>query len=140
MGSFRALPAALAPLAAIANEHGVLLGWGLVLNNRTFSREEFKHQCIFSLAELFYARYEEFRMAANGNGVEHDFWTAKEAARYARIATRTLYNYCRYKPTKKSSHRVDVPPFRRIGRNKLLFPIDAFKEWLARFDVPSQER
>jgi hypothetical protein len=92
--------------------------------------------CLFS---RFACGNENF-MGLNGNGQAHEFWTAKEAAAYVRISVETLYGYCRYKPSKKSQHRVNVPPFRRIGRNKLLFPITEFKEWTRRFDMPEQER
>lgn len=81
-----------------------------------------------------------YRVGANQNGTNHEFWTAKEAAAYVRISVDTLYGYCRYKPSKKSTVRIAIPPFRRIGRNKLLFPVAEFKEWTRRFDTPQQER
>jgi len=79
-------------------------------------------------------------MGINGNGKERRFWTAKEAADYLVIHVNTLYGYCRFKPNKTTRLRVSVPPFRRIGRNVLRFPIDEFKEWANRFDQPEQER
>lgn len=74
------------------------------------------------------------------NGRKRRFWTAKEAADYLGIATSTLYEYVRFKPNESSQHRVAAPPFRRIGRNCLRFPITEFQEWANRFDVPEQER
>ena len=75
-------------------------------------------------------------MAPNGNG--RRFWTAKEAADYVGVNVRTLYQWCQFKPGGKQ--RVSIPPFRRIGRNVLRFPIAEFTEWANRFDVPAQER
>lgn len=95
------------------------------------------NRLFFPLAMCF-ACGSEKPMGANGN--EHAFWTAKEAAAYVRINVETLRGYCRYKPSKKSKYRIAIPPFRRIGRNKLLFPIAEFKEWTRRFDTPQQER
>ena len=74
-------------------------------------------------------------MATNG---ERRFWTAKEAASYLGISTQTLYDYVKFKP--RSEKRVAAPPFRRIGRNTLRFPIQEFVEWANRFDSPEQER
>jgi len=68
------------------------------------------------------------------------FWSAKEAARYLGISTGTLYGYVRFKPKTKGEHRVSAPPFRRIGRNCIKFPIAEFIEWANRFDTPAQER
>lgn len=75
-------------------------------------------------------------VGTNGNGHEKRFWTAKEAAAYLAINVRTLYGYCRCKPNGKT--RIAIPPFRRIGRNVLRFPVAEFKEWTERFDNPAQ--
>lgn len=79
----------------------------------------------------------ENRMALNGQ--EKRFWTAKEAADYLGIATATLYSYVRYRPRPREQ-RQSIPPFRRIGRNVLRFPIIEFVEWANRFDMPEQEK
>ena len=68
------------------------------------------------------------------------FWTAKEAAAYVGVHVRTLYDWCNFKPGKTTGQRISIPPFRRLGRNLLRFPIDEFKEWADRFDSPQQER
>ena len=68
---------------------------------------------------------------------EPRFWTAKQAAHHVGIHVATLYEYCRVKP-KRNGH-IPSPPFRRIGKRILRFPIVEFKEWASRFDSPHQE-
>ena len=70
------------------------------------------------------------------------FWSAKEAADYLGIATSTLYEYVRPRPRKNqpSKLRTSVPPYRRIGRNVLRFPVKEFIAWAERFDHPEQEK
>ena len=76
---------------------------------------------------------------ANG---KRRFWTAKEAAEYLEISTSTLYEYIRPRPRKNtpSKLRTSVPPYRRLGRNVIRFPIKEFVEWASRFDHPEQEK
>ena len=81
----------------------------------------------------------DFVAIPNTNGQKR-FWTAKEAAAYISVSVWTLYAMCRYKPNRKAHLRIDTPPYRRMGRNILRFPIEEFTEWASRFDVPSQER
>lgn len=68
------------------------------------------------------------------------FWTAKEAARYLKISPTTLYAYC-YPKKPKNSKRARVatmpPPFRRIGRGLIRFPIAEFKAWANQLDYPA---
>ena len=92
---------------------------------------------LFRLQSGFVCGIEKI-VAPNGNGHEKRFWTAKEAANYVGIAVDTLYGYCRYKPSSKT--RISIPPYRRIGRNVLRFPVKEFIEWTERFDTPAQER
>lgn len=66
---------------------------------------------------------------------ESRFWTAKQAAHHVGIHVSTLYEYCRV----KSHGRIPAPPFRRIGKRILRFPIVEFTEWANRFDSPQQE-
>ncbi len=70
-----------------------------------------------------------------------EFWTPKEAAAYLRISTSTLYEYLRARPRNgnPSKLRTSVPPFRRLGRNVIRFPITKFKAWAGRYDHPEQE-
>ena len=79
------------------------------------------------------------------NGVSQNgrrFWTPKQAADYLEISVFTLYEYIR--PKRRNSHRAKLrtstPPFRRLGRNVIRFPIVEFKAWAERFDHPEQEK
>lgn len=74
------------------------------------------------------------------NGAKR-FWTPKQAADYLEISTSTLYEYIRARPRKNapSKLRTSTPPFRRLSRNVIRFPITEFKAWAERFDHPEQE-
>jgi len=69
------------------------------------------------------------------------FWTPKEAADYLEISVFTLYEYIRPQNPKSSRAklRTSTPPFRRLSRNVIRFPITEFKAWAERFDHPEQE-
>lgn len=75
------------------------------------------------------------------NEDDEALWTPKEAARYLRISTSTLYEYLRARPRNgnPSKLRTSVPPFRRLGRNVIRFPVTKFKAWVHRYDHPEQE-
>jgi hypothetical protein len=66
------------------------------------------------------------------------FWSTKEAARYLKISPVTLYEWCRIDARKKRPCRLvtNPPPFRRMARNVIRFPIEEFKAWANQLDYP----
>lgn len=63
------------------------------------------------------------------------FWLPKEAARHLRVTVQTLYGYCREPQAGNTP-----PPFRRLGRNCLRFPITEFVEWAETWDQPGDKK
>lgn len=77
-------------------------------------------------------------MSQNGEGVTSRFWKPKQAAQYLGISVNTLYYYVRPQKKKyKNAPRLigPRPPFRRLSRNVIRFPIEAFKQWADRTET-----
>ncbi len=72
---------------------------------------------------------------------EHDphqrrFWNSKQAANYLNVTVQTLYAYCHGPKNGTAKLIGQPPPFRRLGRNCVRFPIVEFKQWAETWDQP----
>lgn len=63
--------------------------------------------------------------------VEPDYWTVKDAARYMRVSTNTIYYWINDQKTGLKRVTLTGPPAPaiRYGRNCIRIPIQKFKEW-----------
>src|SRR4029077_20073486 len=68
--------------------------------------------------------------------VEPGFWSPKEAARYLNAHVRTVYQWVAPQQSEKARRTpIDSPPppFAKLGRRCIRFPIKEFRQWANHF-------
>lgn len=76
-------------------------------------------------------------MASREPAVRH-FWSTKEAAEYLGVTPWTLCCYIRGKGTGRGVPKLTggLPPYKRLSRNVIRYPIEPFKNWAHTYNIP----